>query len=57
MQGLLQDIKNQDFRQIYLLCGEEAYLRDAAFADCFSVSTPAENSFAAGRRQHEFPLF
>lgn len=27
MQGLLQDIKNQDFRQIYLLCGEEAYLR------------------------------
>lgn len=27
MQGLLQDIKNQDFRQIYLLCGEETYLR------------------------------
>ncbi|MGN1313428.1 MAG: DNA polymerase III subunit delta [Lachnospiraceae bacterium] len=27
MQGLLQDIKNQDFRQIYLLYGEEAYLR------------------------------
>lgn len=27
MQGLLQDIKNQDFKQVYLLYGEEAYLR------------------------------
>lgn len=27
MQGLLQDIKNRDFRHVYLLCGEEAYLR------------------------------
>lgn len=27
MQGLLKDIQNQDFSQIYLLHGEEAYLR------------------------------
>ena len=27
MQKLLQDIKNKDFSQIYLLHGEEAYLR------------------------------
>ena len=27
MQGLLQDIKTKEFKQIYLLCGEEAYLR------------------------------
>ena len=27
MQKLIQDIKNQDYSQIYLLCGEEAYLR------------------------------
>lgn len=27
MQKLIQDIKNQQYSQIYLLCGEEAYLR------------------------------
>ena len=27
MQKLIQDIKNQEYSQIYLLCGEEAYLR------------------------------
>ena len=27
MQKLLQDIKNQEYSQIYLLCGEEDYLR------------------------------
>ena len=27
MQQLIQDIKNETYKQIYLLCGEEAYLR------------------------------
>ena len=27
MKNLIQDIKNQDFKQVYLLYGEEAYLR------------------------------
>lgn len=28
MEQLLQDLKQQDFKNIYLLCGEEAYLRN-----------------------------
>lgn len=28
MEQLLQDLKQQDFKNVYLLCGEEAYLRN-----------------------------
>ncbi len=27
MKSLQEDIKNQDFKKVYLFCGEEAYLK------------------------------
>ena len=27
MKSLQEDIKNQDFKKVYLLCGEEDYLK------------------------------
>ncbi|SKB59808.1 DNA polymerase III, delta subunit [Lachnospiraceae bacterium] len=40
MNEVAQDIKNQDFKRVYLLCGEEAYLRELYRKKLIDAVTP-----------------
>lgn len=50
MQQLLEDIKNRQFRQVYLLYGQEAISEEP-------VQGQAERGPCAGRGHHEFYRF
>ena len=47
MKSLQEDIKNQDFKKVYLFCGEEAYLKQQYKHRMKAALLPE-------KRQHEF---
>ena len=44
MKSLQEDIKQQDFKQVYLLCGEEAYLKQQYKHKLKAALVPGEDS-------------